>query len=523
MNKFKQIFAVVLAVAVVVASAGCGKAIVIKGESDGVNSHIHYDGEEITGVYVDTQTFVTSDRTEQTSSVVQSETTQSTIVTTTEKKPELSTTEAQTTTLQTSTTVATEPSSESIQTTTPSTSATTITTTTTIITTTTTVKPAPVPDNTDLPVNNYQALNHAETKGVWISYFELYPILTGKSKSTFAKGIGEYYDKASALGLNTVYVHVRPFGDAIYKSDYYPWSKYCTGYIGEDPGYDPLEVMIEEAHKRNISFHAWVNPLRCSQESDAPLIDDKYLVKQWYNYNDGDYISKVSSYWYLNPAYDEVTDLIADGVAELVSRYDVDGVHIDDYFYPTKESWFDNKSFSESGYSDLSQFRLDNCTKMVYKMYSAVKSHNSSALFGVSAQGNVHNNINELYADVEKWSREDGYVDYMAPQIYYGFENGGQPYAEVVDQWDEMLRGTGKKLIPGLAVYKIGTEDTWAGSGKYEWITEKQIIKRQIEKARTADNYSGIILYSYQFIFSPESSVEDAVNDEIEAIKPLLS
>ena len=156
-------------------------------------------------------------------------------------------------------------------------------------------------------------------------------------------------------------------------------------------------------------------------------------------------------------------------------------------------------------------------------MYSAVKSHNNTALFGVSAQGNVHNNLNELYADVEKWSREDGYVDYMAPQIYYGFQNGGQPYAEVVDQWDEMLRGTGKKLIPGLAVYKIGTEDTWAGSGKYEWITEKQIIKRQIEKARTTDNYGGIILYSYQFIFSPESSVEDAVNDEIEAIKPLLS
>lgn len=520
MSRLKNILVGTLVVATAIASAGCGKAIVIKGEADNGNSYVHYNGNEITGIYVDTDAEppVTTDKKEETSasaSAIQSETSQIIMTTTTEATPASS--ETQTSAVQT-TPSTTDRTTETTTNVTPPPHTETSTTTVT-----TTVKPTPVPDDTDLSVNNYQALNHEETKGVWISYFELYPILTGKSESAFAKGIGEYYDNALSLGLNTVYVHVRPFGDAIYKSDYYPWSKYCTGYIGEDPGYDPLEVMIEEAHKRNISFHAWINPLRCSQENDAPLIDDHYLIKHWYNYNDGDYITKVSSYWYLNPAYDEVTDLIADGVAEIVSKYDVDGVHIDDYFYPTKESWFDNKSFSESGYSDLSQFRLDNCTKMVYKMYSAVKSHNKTALFGVSAQGNVHNNLNELYADVEKWSREEGYVDYMAPQIYYGFENSGQPYAQVVDQWDEMLRGTGKKLIPGLAVYKIGTEDTWAGSGKYEWINEQQIIKRQIEKARTADNYSGIILYSYQFIFSPESTVESAVNAEIEAIRPLLS
>lgn len=522
MKRLKNIAAGILAIMLATASAGCGRAIVIQGTPADNNSYTFYNGNEITGIPVDTQLPSQTEKKEDTSSsasteqtVVSSVQTSDTSVTSGEVT-DSSATQPQTVPSQTTVTL---PPVETVSETT-----TTVTTpapqTTTVITT---VKPAPVPDDPDLPVNNYQALNHEETKGVWISYFELYPILTGKSKSSFAEGIGRYYDNALSLGLNTVYVHVRPYGDAIYESDYYPWSKYCTGYIGEDPGFDPLEVMIEEAHKRNISFHAWVNPLRCSQENDAPQIDDRYLVKKWYNNNDGDYISKVSSYWYLNPAYDEVTDLIALGVAEIVSKYDVDGVHIDDYFYPTKESWFDSISFQASGYSDLSQFRLDNCTKMVYKMYNAVKSHNSTALFGVSAQGNVHNNLYELYADVEKWSREAGYVDYMAPQIYYGFDNSGQPYAEVVDQWDEMLRGTGKKLIPGLAVYKIGTEDAWAGSGKYEWINEKQIIKRQIEKARTADNYGGIILYSYQFIFSPDSSVESAVNAEIEAIRPLLS
>ena len=95
-------------------------------------------------------------------------------------------------------------------------------------------------------------------------------------------------------------------------------------------------------------------------------------------------------------------------------------------------------------------------------------------------------------------------------------------FSDVVEQWDEMLKGTGRPLIPGLAVYKIGNEDTWAGSGSQEWIIDKEIIKRQIEKSRTASNYGGVILYSYQFIFEPESSLEHAVNDEIAAFKPLL-
>lgn len=415
----------------------------------------------------------------------------------------------------------------------PDTEAPSVETVTTTVTTKKNVTSTPKKDNNvpaptdNLPVNSYTALNYNEVKGVWISYFELYPILTGKSSSQFRSGIGEYYDNCLSLGINTVYVHVRPFGDAIYKSDYFPWSKYCTGYIGKDPGYDPLKVMIDEAHARGISFQAWVNPLRCYQEDDAPKVSTAYKTGQWYDTKDGDYIvkvkSKVDSYWWLNPAYKEVTDLIANGAAELVSKYDVDGVHIDDYFYPTTEAYFDSIAFNASSYSSLSQFRLDNCSRMVSGMYNAVKSHNPTALFGVSAQGNVTNNETQLYADVEKWSKEDGYVDYMAPQIYYGFDNGGQPFEQVVEQWDKMLAGTGKSLIPGLAVYKIGTEDEWAGSGRYEWINDKEIIKRQIIKSQGTSNYGGVILYSYQFIFEPSSDVKQAVNKEISAFKPLLT
>lgn len=504
------------AVSVIVTASGCGSVTVQQYSTPTDTGLNYYNGELISGVPFSSDSIKPAES-------IPPETGTHTSYSTSEK-PELSS-KTETTVAQTevSTTEYTDLSSVTEQT--PSHTTTTQSSSSpssSVSTNSNNDKPAPVPSD-DLPVNNYSALNYREVKGVWISYFELYPILTGKSKSQFASGIGAYYDNCLSLGINTVFVHVRPYGDAMYKSDYFPWSKYCTGYIGENPGFDPLEVMISEAHSRGISFHAWINPLRCYQQDDAPYVSDSYLTKQWYNNNDGDYIVKVNSYWWLNPAYTEVTDLIALGVAEIVSKYDVDGIHIDDYFYPTTDSSFDSIAINKSSYNDLAQFRLDNCSRMVAGMYNAVKTHNPTALFGVSAQGNVNNNETQLFADVVRWSKEDGFVDYMAPQIYYGFENSGQPFAEVVEQWDEMLKGTGRPLIPGLAVYKIGNEDTWAGSGSQEWINDKEIIKRQIEKSRTASNYGGVILYSYQFIFEPDSSTMQAVKDEIAAFKPLLT
>lgn len=522
MSKIKLIYIALAALLFVIAAAGCGRAIALDNTGVDSNSVLYYNGSDISGVSYSEYTVNPALPIPEQTGI------RETTTPVTDKKPG-----------QTSeTSDKTDPGAETVQPPHTSEYITTQETVGTVPDETTSAKPqteqtskrpyetstAPKPSvpNDSLPVNNYTALNHSEIKGIWISYFELYPILTGKSEAEFAKGISKYYDNAKSLGINTVFVHVRPYGDAMYKSEYFPWSKYCTGYIGEDPGFDPLEIMIDEAHKRSISFHAWVNPLRYYHEADAGQVDDRYTAKQWYNDHDGDYIVKVNGYWYLNPAYKQVTDYIALGVSEIVSGYDVDGVHIDDYFYPTTEGWFDSIAYNASDYSNLSQFRLDNCTRMVESMYNAVKSHNPTALFGISTQGNVTNNVEELYADVKKWCAGTGYCDYMAPQIYYGFENSGQPFAEVVDEWDSMLRGTGKKLIPGLAVYKIGNEDTWAGNGKYEWINNIEIIKRQIEKSRSTDTYSGIILYSYQFVFEPDSSVSDAVSKEIAAFAPLL-
>lgn len=513
MSVKKKTWLILLTVSTMIVSGGCGKALVLDNTPQNTSGSNIISGVPLTETKVKPALSIPEQTGLHTST---------TTTTTTEKKTDTSPKEDSS---------VDEPNADSSYDvpSAPDTETPSVETVTTTVTTKKNVTGTPKKDNNvpaptdNLPVNSYTALNYNEVKGVWISYFELYPILTGKSSSQFRSGIGEYYDNCLSLGINTVYVHVRPYGDAIYKSDYYPWSKYCTGYIGEDPGFDPLDIMIEEAHARGISFQAWVNPLRCYQEDDAPKVCTAYKTGQWYDTKDGDYIVKVNSYWWLNPAYKEVTDLIANGAAELVSKYDVDGVHIDDYFYPTTESYFDSIAYNASSYNSLSQFRLDNCSRMVSGMYNAVKSHNPTALFGVSAQGNVTNNETQLYADVEKWSKEDGYVDYMAPQIYYGFDNSGQPFDQVVEQWDKMLSGTGKSLIPGLAVYKIGTEDTWAGNGKYEWINDKEIIKRQIIKSQGTSNYGGVILYSYQFIFEPSSDVKQAVNKEISAFKPLLT
>lgn len=376
----------------------------------------------------------------------------------------------------------------------------------------------------DAGKNSYSALNHADVKGVWISYIELADMLTGKSESAFRKAIGAAYDNCVLLGINTVYVHVRSHGDAYYKSSLFPWSKYVTGTLGAAPDFDPLEIMLSEAHSRGLSFQAWINPLRACAVSELSG-ESGYPIYTWANgaYTAGKYVVKVGSYYYLNPAYDEVLKYIAAGAAEIAANYDVDGVHIDDYFYPTTDASFDSSAYAASGYSTISSFRLANCDRLVSGLYGAVKAANPSALFGVSCQGSIENNYNQMYADVKKWCSQSGFTDYIMPQIYYGFNNSAQPYGRCAAEWDALAQSGGIPLIIGLSVSKIGLEDTWAGAGKTEWITDKNILSRQYTEALGQRSYGGICLYSYRSIFAPESSVKSQVDSEIAALKAAMN
>lgn len=369
--------------------------------------------------------------------------------------------------------------------------------------------------------NSYRALNHSEVRGVWISYIELAEMLTGKTAAQFTQAIGAAFDNCAALGLNTVYVHARSHGDAYYDSDLFPQSKYVTGTLGKKADFDPLEMMTEQAHARGLSIHAWINPLRCCAVSEISGADGT-IIGEWAKKRAGTYIVNVNGTYYLNPAYSEVTDLIAAGAAEIAANYDVDGVHIDDYFYPTTDASFDSAAYAESAYDTLSAFRFANCDRLVSALYGAVKGANSSALFGVSCQGSLENNYNQMYADVKKWTTADGYLDYIMPQIYYGFDNSAQPYKTCVSTWDALAVAGGKPLIVGLSVSKLGMEDTWAGAGKREWITDGDIIPRQFTYAAEQQSYGGVCLYSYRSVFAPESSVKAQVDKEIKALRALF-
>ncbi len=370
--------------------------------------------------------------------------------------------------------------------------------------------PAPAPS---YGANSYRALNYSEVKGLWISYIDLAGISSG-SESAFRSGIADMYDNCAALGINTVYVHVRSHGDAYYCSDYFPRTKYLGGT------YDPLKVMVEEAHARGLSFQAWINPLRGCAVSDISR-ESGYKLYDWAGGETR--LVQVGSYYYLNPAYTEVTDLIAAGAREITANYDVDGVHIDDYFYPTTDAYFDSAAFSQSGLSSLSDFRLANCDRLVSSLYSAVKKGNSSTIFGVSCQGSLYNNYNYMYADVKKWCAQSGYIDYIMPQIYYGFKNSAEPFEQCVNTWNNLAYSGGIPLIVGITSAKLGLEDKWAGDGKDEWITDEYILERQFLASRELASYGGIGIYSYGSVFNADYSVRSLVEREIDALKSAMN
>ena len=196
--------------------------------------------------------------------------------------------------------------------------------------------------------------------------------------------------------------------------------------------------------------------------------------------------------WYLDPSYTEVDELLRDCIREIMTNYDVDGIHIDDYFYPTASPEFDAEEFAASGISDLGEWRRSNCTRMVRAMYDEVKSCDSRAEFGISPQGSISGNYDSQFADVRLWSGEKGYCDYIVPQLYFGFENESCPFAETLALWESMTCPD-VRLVAGLGAYKLGKTDKWAGAaGENEWIESPDIIQRQIELVgkSTASGYA---------------------------------
>ncbi len=357
-------------------------------------------------------------------------------------------------------------------------------------------------ENIIIPVDydTYTPLNYDKQYAMWFPSMDYQEILFNKSKEEFSKAVYERFSNAKELGINTVYVHVRSHCDAYYNSKLFPHGE----FFSENSDFDPLEIMIEKAHSLGLSFHAWINPMRVQKTEQLEKMSSEYKVKQWFDDTEknGIYIVNSGDLWYLNPAYSEVRSFISSGVFEIIENYKVDGIHIDDYFYPTVDENFDRPAFKQSGEKNLQDWRLKNTSLMVSQIYSTINAVNPEILFGISPQGNIDTNYNSQYADVKKWGSQKGYCDYIVPQLYYGFKNSTCPYEATLNEWCNFTSSA--KLISGVCTYKIGLEDKWAGEGINEWITDKDITARQIEYAMKQENVNGIAIYSYSSTFSRE-------------------
>ena len=362
-----------------------------------------------------------------------------------------------------------------------------------------------------------------EVRAVWFSYFELEALLKGKNASAFTAGVGEAFDRCAAFGLNTVLVQVRPYGDAIYPSDYFPWSYLATGTEGGDPGFDPLAILVREAHNRGLAIEAWINPYRVRNANYNKALSDDNPAKELLQ--SGDAISYNGGIYY-NPASSKAQKLIVNGVKELVENYRLDGIHFDDYFYPTTDAAFDADSYGAykagGGSLSLADWRRQQVDTLVKAVYQTVHAAGDDLVFGISPQGNLDINYNSQYIDVARWLSQPGYVDYICPQVYYGFENGTCPYEETVEAWNQLVKADGIRLYVGLAPFKIGLEDTWAGSGKGEWQQNSNLLSRMVDCARKQSAYQGFALFRYDSLFAPAASVKSQVEAEKTKLQGLL-
>ena len=348
-------------------------------------------------------------------------------------------------------------------------------------------------------------------KSIWFTYYELSSMIKGKSENEFKKSINSAFKKVSNMGFNTVTVQVRPFADAFYPSEYFPSSEYVVEHQGENMDYDPLKIMCETAAKYSLNIEAWINPYRVSSDNDINKLAESNIARKWFGSKKTKsrvYITKSGIYF--NPASEEVTKLIVNGVREIVENYPVNAIHFDDYFYPTTNENIDKNEYKK--YKDkisLAEFRRNKVNGLIKSVYKVVKESNSAVKFGISPAADIIMDKNELYADVELWATEDGYCDYICPQVYFGFRNVYKPFMFTVKKW---IGISSKDLYIGLPLYKAGKPDKYAADNDKSIINEfrnnDNIIERQITYLSKIDEVKGFYIFSYSSLSDEKCKAE---------------
>ena len=362
-------------------------------------------------------------------------------------------------------------------------------------------------------------------KGIWISYYE-FPFW-GSSEEQAKEKFSEMMKKVAMQGYNAVFCHVRANADAFYPSKYFPFAMQLTGKVGGDPGYDPLKIMIWAAKKYKLQFHAWINPYRVSNLTTNPNeLAEGHIAAKWLA--DGSNRAVVHNGGiYFNPSSTDVQRLVLYGIREILAEYDVDGIHFDDYFYPeniTPE--FDSVQYKEYKQAaeiplSLADWRRANVSTLVSAAYNLC--HQRSVTFGISPAGNMsldnsHDNYNLLYADIALWMRSEGYVDYIIPQLYFGYNHpvARSRYEYLLNVWSALPKHKNLKLYIGLGAYRMDE----ACDDSDEWHYEADLMARQVTDARLK-GANGIAVFSYTASMSenPHNALQienmfDAINSK---------
>ena len=367
-----------------------------------------------------------------------------------------------------------------------------------------------------------------EMRAAWIATVVNIDMAAGMDEMEFRDWAMSSLDELKALKFNTVIYQVKPTADALYPSKLAPWSQYITGdEQGTDPGYDPLEIMIDESHKRGMEIHAWVNPYRITMPNQTieSLADNNVakLHPEW--------VLKYGKQHYLNPGIPEVQEYLIDTVKELVSNYDIEAVHMDDYFYPYKiagESFPDQDTYEKYGdsFNSIDDWRRNNVDELVADINSEIKDIKDYVQFGISPFGVWRNiaddptgsdtqagqtNYDDLYADTRQWIK-DGSIDYITPQIYWSRKLAVANYSVLLDWWSQEVNEYADNhpvnLYIGMADYKVGD------NFDQEWFNPYE-LPGQIMDNRENGTALGQMHFSLRQIFENPLGYADILHNEV--------
>ena len=372
------------------------------------------------------------------------------------------------------------------------------------------------------PAASETPAEHEETIGIWFSYIEYRDLCAGMNEEEFTEFTRQAVSNMKEVGVNTLYLHTVAFTDAFYDSEIYPKSSVISGM-----DYDPFKIFAESAKAADISVHAWINPMRSVLVSEAESLPQDFIIRKWIESND-ERVRQNGDRYYLNPAYPEVRSLICSVVQELLEKYQPDGIHMDDYFYPYgTERSFDAYIFSraqeENESLTLEDFRMNNTDTMVKQIHDTVKAYDPKIEFGISPAGNIDNCITLLYANPYHWV-EQGTVDYLIPQIYWGYLHPIKPFEPTFEEWKGVTGDSNVRLLVGLAAYVIGLRMNLSENNESinnEWVEHDDMMARQMETVFSGGG-DGVVYFSYSSFFAPDEETLEIVENEIIHIKNFL-